>query len=178
MLTYLRRALALSLVVVLLCLGYTFVETGIAQAFFRTQADGSITQYGSTEIGQKWTGPEWFQGRDETPNPAASGPTNYGPLSMQLEQQDQQRVAALKQEGITATNGLVTGSGSGLDPDIAPVDAYAQVNAVAKANHLPVSEVRQLVTSNIAPVYFGVFGAPYVNVLNLNVALSRLVAHK
>src|SRR5579862_7053687 len=101
MLTNLRRAVALSLVVVILCLVYTFFETGVAQVFFKSQADGSVTQYGSTEIGQKWTGPKWFQGRDDPDTPAASGPTNYGPLSVQLEKQVQQQVAALKKEGIT-----------------------------------------------------------------------------
>jgi K+-transporting ATPase ATPase C chain len=175
---HLRRAVALSVVVIVLCLVYTFVETGIAQVFFKAQADGSITKYGSTAIGQSWTGPQWFQGRNDSPNPASSGPTNYGPRSYQLRDQVKKAVAALEKEGITPTNGLVTGSGSGLDPDIAPVDAYAQVNAVAKANHLPVAEVRQLVASHVAPAYLGVFGAPYVNVLELNIALSQLVTKK
>jgi K+-transporting ATPase ATPase C chain len=173
-----RRAIVLTVILVILCLAYTGIETGIAQVFFRSQADGSMTKYGSSEIGQSWTGPKWFQGRDDSPNPAASGPTNYGPLSMQLYEQVKKQVALLETEGITPTNGLVTGSGSGLDPDIAPVDAYAQVNAVAKANDLPVAEVKQLVASHVAPVYLGVFGAPYVDVLDLNVALSQLVAAK
>jgi K+-transporting ATPase ATPase C chain len=174
MLANLRRAVALSLVMIVVCLVYTFAETGIGQVFFRHQADGSLTAYGSTEIGQAWTGPKWFQGRDDTPNPLLSGPTNYGPRSIQLYQQVQKQVALLHKEGITATNGLVTGSGSGLDPDIAPADAYAQVNAVAKANGLPVAEVHQLVASQVAGYYLGIFGAPYVNVLLLNEALAKL----
>ena len=84
------------------------------------------------------------------------------------------RVAQLQKEGITPTNGLVTGSGSGLDPDIAPADAYAQVDAVAKANGLPVSEVHNLVASQVTGRYLGIFGAPYVNVLLLNEALAKL----
>ncbi len=174
MLINLRRALVLSVVVIVLCLVYTFVETGIGQVFFRHQADGSLTAYGSTEIGQAWTGPKWFQGRDDSPNPLASGATNYGPRSIQLFQQVQTQVAVLRKEGITPTNGLVTGSGSGLDPDIAPADAYAQVNAVAKANGLPVAEVHKLVASQVTGAYFGIFGAPYVSVLELNEALAKL----
>jgi potassium-transporting ATPase KdpC subunit len=174
MLANLRRAVALSVVLVVLCLVYTFVETGIGQVFFRHQADGSLTAYGSTEIGQAWTGPKWFQGRDDSPNPLASGATNYGPRSIQLFDQVKTRVAQLQKEGITPTNGLVTGSGSGLDPDIAPADAYAQVDAVAKANGLPVSEVHNLVASQVAGRYLGIFGAPYVNVLLLNEALAKL----
>jgi potassium-transporting ATPase KdpC subunit len=174
MLVNLRRAAALSLVLIVLCLVYTGVETVIGQVFFRSQADGSLTKYGSTEIAQTWTGPKWFQGRDDSPDPQESGPTNYGPRSVQLYDQVKTRAAQLEKEGITPTNGLVTGSGSGLDPDIAPADAYAQVDAVATANGLPVSEVKALVASNVAGAYFGVFGSPYVNVLALNVALSKL----
>ncbi len=178
MLVNLRRAVVLSAVLVVLCLVYMFFEVGIGQLFFRSQADGSLTKYGSTEIAQSWTGPKWFQGRDDRPDPMESGPTNYGPHSIQLYEQVKKRIAQLKKEGITPTNGLVTGSGSGLDPDIAPRDAYAQVNAVAKANHLPVPAVRKLVKEHISPVYDAIFGAPYVNVLDLNVALAKLEASR
>ncbi|MGO9558740.1 MAG: potassium-transporting ATPase subunit C [Acidimicrobiales bacterium] len=174
MLVTIRRAAVLSLLLIVLCLVYTFVETGIGQVLFTHQADGSMTAYGSTEIGQAWTGPQWFQGRDETPDPALSGPTNLGPRSEILVQQVKERVEQLVKEGIRPTNDLVTGSGSGLDPDITPADAYAQVNAVAKANHLPVAEVRNLVAENAAGAYFGFFGSPYVNVLELNEALAKL----
>ena len=68
----------------------------------------------------------------------------------------------------------MTGSGSGLDPDIAPADAYAQVNAVAKANGLPVSVVHALVAKEVVGAYFGIFGSPYVNILALNEALAKL----
>ena len=44
----------------------------------------------------------------------------------------------------------------------------------AKANGLPVAEVHQLVASQVAGYYLGIFGAPYVNVLLLNEALAKL----
>ncbi|MGO8877273.1 MAG: K(+)-transporting ATPase subunit C [Acidimicrobiales bacterium] len=183
MLVHLRRAVAVSIVLIVLCLVYTFVETGIGQLFFSYQANGSLIKEGNTviasaNIGQSWTGPKWFQGRDDPDNPASSGATNYGPRSEQLYEQVLQAEATLKKEGITPTNGLVTGSGSGIDPDISPADAMAQVNAVAKANNLPVSEVTDLVQKYSAPVYLGIFGSPYVNVLSLNMALAKLVAAK
>jgi potassium-transporting ATPase KdpC subunit len=170
----LRRAIVLSAVLIVMCIAYMYVETGIAQVFFRHQADGSLTAYGSAEIGQTWSGPKWFQGRDDPDDPEASGPTNYGPRSEQLYQQVQKQIATLRKEGIDPTNDLVTGSGSGLDPDISPADAYAQARAVAKANAVAVSEVDALIAKNVAPTYFGIFGSPYVNVLDLNVALSKL----
>jgi K+-transporting ATPase ATPase C chain len=181
MLVQLRRAVAVSVVLIVLCLVYTGVETAIGQVAFNHQANGSLskegyTVIGSSLIGQQWKGPKWFQGRDDPDNPASSGPTAYGPRSEQLYDQVLQQIKLLKSEGITPTNGLVTGSGSGIDPDISPVDAYAQVSAVARANHLPVSEVRALVAKYSAPVYLGVFGSPYVNVLSLNMALAKLAS--
>ncbi len=174
----LRRAVALSVVLIVLCIVYTYVETGIAQVFFKHQADGSLTQYGSTSIGQTWTGPKWFQGRLDEDNPQESGPTNYGPRSLQLYDQVKAAEKTLEKEGITPTNGLVTGSGSGLDPDISPADAYAQAGAVSKANNISVSTIDALIAKNVAPTYFGIFGAPYVNVLDLNVALYQLTTGK
>jgi potassium-transporting ATPase KdpC subunit len=181
MLVHLRRAIGVSIVLIVLCLVYTGVETAIGQIAFKHQANGSLikqgnTVIGSSLIGQQWTGPKWFQGRDDPDDPAESGPTAYGPRSEQLYLQVRQEIALLKKEGITATNGLVTGSGSGIDPDISPADAYAQVRAVAAANRLPVAEVRALVAKYSAPVYFGVFGSPYVNVLSLNMALAKLAS--
>jgi K+-transporting ATPase ATPase C chain len=181
MLVHLRRAIAVSVVLIVLCLVYTGVETLIGQVAFSYQANGSLIKQGNTVIGsaligQTWTGPKWFQGRDDQDNPAASGPTSYGPRSEQLYTQVVQESAQLRKDGITPTNGLVTGSGSGIDPDISPADAYTQVNAVAKANNLPVSEVKALVAKYSAPVYDGVFGSPYVNVLSLNMALAKLAS--
>ena len=175
MLLNLRRAVAPSVVVIVLCLAYTFVETGIGQALFpppgRRLAHRLRVHRRSLSPGPSRSGSS-----DATTRriPLASGPTNYGPRSIQLFDQVQTQVAALKKEGITPTNGLVTGSGSGLDPDIAPADAYAQVNAVAKANGLPSPRSTRSCPIRSAPVYFGIFGAPYVNVLLLNEALAKL----
>ncbi|MFZ0170560.1 MAG: K(+)-transporting ATPase subunit C [Acidimicrobiales bacterium] len=176
MLVHLRRAIVVSIVLIVLCIVYTYVETGIGQLFFRYQADGSLVKQGNTviasaNIGQSWTGPQWFQGRDDPDNPAASGGTQYGPRSEQLYDQVLKQSALLRKEGITPTNDLVTGSGSGIDTDITPADACAQVNAVAKANNIPVPELNALVAKYSAPAYLGFFGSPYVNVFSINLAL-------
>ena len=104
----------------------------------------------------------------------ATGGTNLGPRSEALVKTVQQQIAALQRDGITPTSDLVTTSGSGVDPDIAPVDAYAQVNAVSKARGLPVAEVRQLVAAQTQQPQFGFLGAAYINVLQLNEALAGL----
>jgi potassium-transporting ATPase KdpC subunit len=175
MLANLRPAFGISVIfLVLLGLAYPLAETGIGQAFFSHQANGSLTSNGSTLVGQTWKGPEWFQGRPDADNPMATGGTNLGPRSKALVQAVEQQVTRLKQEGITPTPDLVTTSGSGVDPDITPVDAYAQVNAVAKARGLPVAAVRRLVAEHIQQPELGFLGSAYINVLQLNEALEAL----
>jgi potassium-transporting ATPase KdpC subunit len=175
MLANLRRSVLISAVFfVLLGLLYPLAETGIGQAVFSHQANGSLTADGSTEVGQSWTGPQWFHGRPDADNPMATGGTNLGPRSKELVQDVRQQIAELKKEGITPTPDLVTTSGSGVDPDIAPVDAYAQVNAVAKARDVSPSALRHLIATHIVQAQFGFLGASYINVLQLNQALARM----
>jgi potassium-transporting ATPase KdpC subunit len=171
----LRRAVLVSaLFFVLLGLAYPLAATGIGQALFTSQANGSLTANGSLLVGQSWTGPRWFHGRPDADNPMATGGTNLGPRSKALVEAAAGQIAALKKIGITPTPDLVTTSGSGVDPDISPADAYAQVTMVAKARGLPVSRVRQLVASQVEPAQFGFLGASYINVLRLNEALQSL----
>jgi potassium-transporting ATPase KdpC subunit len=175
MLTYLRQSVLISAVFfILLGLAYPLAETGIGQALFSHQASGSLTANGSTLVGQTWKGTRWFQGRPDGDNPMATGGSNLGPRSKVLVRDASAQVRALQNEGITPTAGLVTTSGSGVDPDIAPADAYAQVAAVAKANGLPEATVRALVTSHITGAQLGFLGSPYVNVLQLNEALAGI----
>jgi potassium-transporting ATPase KdpC subunit len=175
MLRNLRQAVIVSAIFfVLLGLAYPLAETGIGQALFGHQANGSLTRNGSTLVGQHWTSPTWFVGRPDADNPMATGGSNLGPRSKVLVKDVAAQISRLRREGITPTPDLVTTSGSGVDPDIAPVDAYAQVNAVAKARHLPVAEVRRLVAAQIHEPEAGFLGAAYINVLQLNEALARL----
>lgn len=177
MLVSLRRAILVSVFfLILLGLAYPLAETGLGQAFFTSQANGSFTHNGSLLVGQTWTGSRWFQGRPDADNPMATGGTNLGPRSKTLVTDVRQQIAKLNREGIKPTADLVTTSGSGVDPDIAPADAYAQASTVAKARGLPVATVRRLVAAQTHGAQLGFLGSPYVNVLQLNLALSRLPA--
>ena len=175
MLRVLRPAILVSVIfLVLLGLGYPLAETGIGQAFFSHQANGSLTSDGSTLVGQAWTGPRWFQGRPDGDNPMATGASNLGPHSKALVQDVRQQIAELRKEGITPTPDLVTTSGSGVDPDISPADAYAQVSAVARARDLSAAAVRRLVAEHVVQPQFGFLGSAYINVLQLNEALAGM----
>jgi len=182
MVLHLRRSLIVSVVFLVVCgLAYPLAGTGLSQMLFKHQADGSLTVNGSTLIGQQWSGPRWFQGRPDgtvvTTGPGGivvSGTNQPGPRSRPLEQAVAKQAAVLRREGIIPTNDLVTTSGSLVDPDISPADAYAQVSAVAAARGLPVGSVRRLVADHIHTRELGFLGADYIDVLELNVALAQL----
>ncbi|MEU0389039.1 potassium-transporting ATPase subunit C [Streptomyces chartreusis] len=70
----------------------------------------------------------------------------------------------------------VTSSASGLDPDISPQYADLQAHRVAEKNGLPVAEVHKLVDEHTKGRALGFMGEPRVNVLELNIALKKLVA--
>jgi K+-transporting ATPase ATPase C chain len=180
-------------------LAYPLAMTGIAQAIFPTQAQGSLierngTVVGSALIGQQFTSDKYFHGRpsattapdpnDSTKtvpapyNAANSGGSNLGPSNKALIDRVQGDMETLKKENpsMPVPADLVTTSASGLDPDISPEAALFQVPRVAKARNLSEDRVRQLVTENAQGRLFGLLGEPRVNVLQLNLALDKLAA--
>jgi potassium-transporting ATPase KdpC subunit len=63
-------------------------------------------------------------------------------------------------------------SASGVDPDITVQDAYSQIPVISAATNIPASTLHQLVDSKTDAVS-KIFGDPYVNVLDLNLALIQ-----
>jgi len=176
-------------------LAYPLAMTGIAQAIFPYQSQGSLIEkdgkvVGSALIGQVFADDKYFHGRPSatnTPDPkdatktidapynaANSGGSNLGPTSKTLIERVKSDVDKLKAENPSAQVpiDLVTTSGSGLDPDISPEAAMFQVPRVAKARKMPEDRVRQLVQEQTQPRWLGLLGEPRVNVLALNLALD------
>jgi K+-transporting ATPase ATPase C chain len=200
MLTQLRRAVVLALfALVFLGLIYPLVGTGLSQLLFKHQADGSITTGGSTLIGQNWTSTKFFHGRPDNFGPYAVGSkntplsasggdnplvangvsggsaaTNLGPRSQELLDDTQKLIAYWHSQGVNPTTDLVTTSGSGLDPDITPADAYAQIPMVSRSTGISPARLRSLIASQTHGAQFGFLGSPYVVLLQLNQAVARL----
>lgn len=180
MLVHLRRSVVVTVFFFVLCgLAYPLAGTGLSQALFHHQADGSLGSNGSTLIGQQWQGAQWFQGRPTAATTGqgkvvVSGADNLGPRSKKLQQNVSKQAQALQQQGINPTNGLVTSSGSGVDPDITPADAFAQVDAVAKARGMSAGALHALVAAHVHGAQWGFLGASYINVLELNEALAKM----
>ena len=68
----------------------------------------------------------------------------------------------------------VTSSGSGSTRTSRRQNAAIQVDRVAAARHLPVSEVQELVSKYTQGRNIGFLGEPRVDVLTLNIALDNL----
>jgi K+-transporting ATPase ATPase C chain len=177
----LRPAIAMTILFALLLgIGYPLAMTGIGQAMFPHQANGSLVTadgkvVGSEVVGQAFTADRYFQTRPSAAGKGydglASSGSNLGPAAKALVDRVKPDVAKRQGEGVTGPlpADMVTASGSGLDPDISPANALAQAPRVAKVRNLPVEKLRALIEASTAT---SPFGDPHVNVLALNRALD------
>jgi potassium-transporting ATPase KdpC subunit len=176
----------LVLLTVVTGVAYPLLVTGVAQAVFPAQANGSLIVrdgrvVGSRLVGQPFDDPRYFWGRLSATAPfpynaGASTGSNYGPLNPALRAATKARIDALRAADPENTApipvDLATASGSGLDPDISPAAAFYQVRRVAKARGVEEARVRRLVEAHVEGRQLGVLGEPRVNVLRLNLALD------
>ena len=166
---------------------YPLVVTGIAQALFHRQANGSLIEtggrvVGSELIGQPFSDPKYFWGRLSATAPVpynagASAGSNYGPLNPALRAAFEARIAALgavdPENTAPVPIDLVTFSASGLDPHISVAAADYQAARVARYRGLTLDQVMALVRRHTEGRQLGFLGEPRVNVLELNLALDQ-----
>ena len=198
MLQHMRPAIVLIVLFSALTgLVYPLAVTGIAQIALPRQANGSLIEkdgavVGSALIGQNFKTDRYFHPRpsattDTDPNDATktidapynaanSTGSNLGPTSQKLVDRVKAGMEvwrAMAGPGPVPADAVTT-SASGLDPDVSPQAALAQVASVAKARGLDEGQVRLLVEASVEKPFLGLIGEPRINILRLNLALDQL----
>ncbi len=190
--SHLRPALTLILLFTLLTgVAFPLAFVAFGAVAFPSQAGGSLLSengrvIGSALIGQNFTQAGYFHGRPsalmgadpkdatkQIPTPydaSESGASNLAATSKALSDRVGADMAAMPKGQVAAD--AVTTSASGLDPDISPANALAQVPRVAAARHMPVSTVAGIVAAQQHGPFLGFIGEPRVRVLQLNLALD------
>ena len=224
---------------VVLGLVYPLAITGVSQAVFPHQANGSLVTVGGKVVGseliaQNFTNPEYFHPRPSSAgngyDPTSSAGSNLGPTSAKLvhgtTKIDDKKNEVVDFDGVSLRivhycieNGIpyessapldafkdskgdlddvklikafndeksplrctrkeeipadaVTGSGSGLDPDISPANAEIQAGRIARARGISEEQALQLISQSTQRPTLGLLGEPRVNVLKLNLALDQ-----
>jgi len=198
MLREIRPAIVVLIALTLITgLAYPLAMTGIAQAIFPYQANGSMVErdgkvVGSALIGQEFDSDKYFHGRpsattapdpkDPTKTIAApynadnSGGSNLGPSNKALIDRVKDDMAKLKKENpaMPVPADLVTTSASCLDPHLSPAAALWQVPRIAQARGVDAELIRKVIEGAIEPPTLGILGEPRVNVLEVNLALNRI----
>jgi K+-transporting ATPase ATPase C chain len=165
---------------------YPGVVTGLCQVLFRDQANGSLVSangkvVGSALLGQNFTKPQYFHPRPSAAgadgyDASSSAASNYGPTNQKLIDRVKADLDKFHKEnpsyGGPVPADAVTASASGLDPEISPAFAEAQLARVADARKITPEQVRQVLSANTSDRQFGLLGEPRVNVLAVNLALD------
>jgi K+-transporting ATPase ATPase C chain len=192
MLSELKPAILITIVFTILTgLLYPLAVTGVAQALFHKQANGSLIYsngrvIGSELIGQNFAKPEYFHPRPSAAgngyDAANSSGSNLGPTNPALADRLAKDAAQFRKDNPDYTGPIpadaITTSASGLDPDITPANAAAQAMRVAGARHVSRDAIERLIAANTSGRDLGFLGEPRVNVLKLNLALDAALPVK
>lgn len=152
---------------------YPLVVTGIGQLFFSHKANGSLLMkdqdiIGSSLVGQPFTSPVYFWGRPMQVS-------QLSPYAAEHKEEVTERTQELLEENPTQSDvpiDLVSGSASGVDPDISLESAVFQVDRIASARNINKEDVEQVIKNCTQKDLFS--NREFVNVLALNYQLDML----
>ena len=165
-------------------IAYPLILTAASGALFPHKAAGSLIERNGQVIGSELLAQRFASDRYFHPRPSAagngydatsSGGSNLAQSNTKLVQRMQADIdkLALEKPGHPVPIDAVTTSGSGLDPDITPDNAYFQAVRVARARGLTEQQLNELIRQHTRARTFGLLGEARVNVLELNLALDK-----
>lgn len=164
---------------------YPLLITSYAYLIMHNKSQGDFLlidqkAVGAKLIAQKFANDKYFWPRPSANdyNALASGGSNLGPTSLDLKKAVEERKTRLAaaHPGIDPKqfpSELLFASGSGLDPHISPAAARFQIERIAKARNKDKKYLSDLIDTHTTHRQFGFLGYPYVNVLELNLALDQ-----
>jgi K+-transporting ATPase ATPase C chain len=182
----LRASVGLSAVSLLVFgLAYSLLGAGAGRVLFPAAATGSLIERDGKVVGSTLVAQPFADDRYFSPRPSAAGydlmalaGSNQARTNPDMRKRvEDARNAVAGREGVdpaAVPGDLVTQSGGGTDPHISPEAARIQVVRVAKARGLDAAAIAKLVEEHVEGRQFGLYGAPRVNVLELNLALDGL----
>jgi potassium-transporting ATPase KdpC subunit len=169
---------------VLLGIIYPLVVTGLAQVLFPKQANGQLIEKNGNVIGSRILAQGFSSAKYFHPRPSFAGNgydaansngSQLGPTNQKLIERVKGDVTTAQADnpGVPVPIDLVTGSGSGLDPDITPAAAEFQILRVSTARGISSDQLRALVARHTEGRQWGFLGEARVNVLELNLELDE-----
>jgi len=186
---HVRAALVLIVLSILVTgFAYPFLVVGIAEVMDPYAANGSILHYGngtvagSALVAQNTSAPYLFWERPSPTdyNTTLGAVTPYGPTDPALGALLNETIAYMKAYGDYTVNAtlpfwLVSQSASSIDPDLTPEAVLVQIPRVAGNTSLSISFLQDLVNQHITNPPIPDLGVPYVDVLQLDLALLPLI---
>jgi potassium-transporting ATPase KdpC subunit len=180
------RATVIFLVATALLAGiaYPAVLAGFAAVVAPVSAAGGPvleqngTAVASALIGQNITNDSLFWLRPSLTDYNAtvgSGESPFGPTDPALQNLTRYYIRLYGLGNTTAPLEIISNSESGFDPDVAPAGVLAQVPRVAAHTQLSQSSLTALVEAHITPPLLGFLGAPYVDVITLDLDLLAIL---
>ena len=186
-----RQALAVSLVLMLICgLLFPALLSGLSALFFPHQAGGSLIEVNGRAVAAKNVGQEFLQdyylwsrpsayhynvyvegadGKKTYPDGSAfpgigSGSNNYAPTNPDLTARVEAAIADFLKKNPDVKREDI--------PHISPASAAIQVPRMAQASGLSEEAIQTIIDEHTSGKLFGVFGEETVNVVEVNIAIG------
>jgi potassium-transporting ATPase KdpC subunit len=185
-----RSAVVLLAITILVTgFAYPLFVTGVAQLVDPDAANGSLLYYpnngtlaGSALVAQNTNAPYLFWERPSLTdyNFTEGAPTPPGPTQPGLYALLNETLEYMKEYGNFTVNATlpfwwVAPSESSIDPDLVPEAVLVQIPRVANATNLSIPTLQEFVNAHIVNPAIPDVGVPYVDVLQLDLALLPMI---